>query len=294
MAPERKHDTDEILDATRALLLQDGPRGATIAAIANRSGAPAGTLYHRFGNREGILAATWLRAVGRFQATALDAAGEADPRERAVGMALAALRFARGNPDDAQLLLALRPRDVLEADAERTLAQMNAPLEEHVRQLSGELYGRADARGVDRVARAIVDVPYSAVRRHAPKLPRWLEEDVERDVRRLLAPGRMTPLRRLHRCMGENPMGGSMRKFAAAAVTAVAFAFAAAPAVAGQPNASCETDPGSNPPPGFSTSGFDHASSVYAGAPGSASAQNAGSANAVSQYDVACVSGRAR
>jgi AcrR family transcriptional regulator len=33
----------------------------------NRSGsrAPAGTLYHRFGNRNGILIATWLRALQR-------------------------------------------------------------------------------------------------------------------------------------------------------------------------------------------------------------------------------------
>jgi AcrR family transcriptional regulator len=186
VAPERKHDTDAILDATRALLLDGGPRAATIAAIAQNSGAPPGTLYHRFGSREGILAATWLRAVSRFQAAALAAAEQADPLPRAVGMARAALRFARGNPDDALLLLSLRPADALDRDAQRTLAQMNAPLEEHVRTLARDLYGRADARTADRVARAIVDVPYSAVRRHAPKLPRWLDDEVESAVRALL------------------------------------------------------------------------------------------------------------
>jgi AcrR family transcriptional regulator len=59
MAPPRKHQTDVILDTTRALVLADGPRAAGVAAIAKASGAPAGTLYHRFGNRNGIVAAAW-------------------------------------------------------------------------------------------------------------------------------------------------------------------------------------------------------------------------------------------
>ena len=57
MAPPRKHDTDTILDAARALALRDGPRAVSVAAIARESGAPIGTLYHRFSSRDGILAA---------------------------------------------------------------------------------------------------------------------------------------------------------------------------------------------------------------------------------------------
>ena len=74
MAPPRKHQTDAILDATRALVLAEGPRAASVGAIAKASGAPAGTLYHRFASRNGILAAAWLRALERFQRRALDAA----------------------------------------------------------------------------------------------------------------------------------------------------------------------------------------------------------------------------
>jgi hypothetical protein len=62
-------------------------------------------------------------------------------------------------------------------------------------------------------------------------------------------------------------------------------AFAAAnPSGTGQPNQSCEEQPAA--PPGFSTGGFVHAQTVYAGA--GVSAGTAGSPNAVSQYDVAC------
>ena len=57
MAPPRKHQTDVILDTARGLVLTEGPRAASVAAIAKASGAPTGTLYHRFGNRNGILAA---------------------------------------------------------------------------------------------------------------------------------------------------------------------------------------------------------------------------------------------
>jgi hypothetical protein len=58
---------------------------------------------------------------------------------------------------------------------------------------------------------------------------------------------------------------------------------------AGQPNASCEA-PGANPPPGFSTSGFENAEANYAGSEGTPSAAN-GNSHAVSQYDIACFGG---
>jgi hypothetical protein len=80
-----------------------------------------------------------------------------------------------------------------------------------------------------------------------------------------------------------------MRKLGGvAAATAAMFAIAVAPAGAGQPSADCENDVPSNPPPGFSTPGFEFATTVYAGAPDNP----ATNAHAVSQYDVACVSGR--
>src|ERR1700684_2523670 len=100
MAPPRKHETDVILDAARALVLAGGPRAASVAAIAKSSGAPAGTLYHRFGNRDGILTAAWLRALERFQARAL-AANADTALESAVAMAITAVGFVRELPDDA-------------------------------------------------------------------------------------------------------------------------------------------------------------------------------------------------
>ena len=195
MAPPRKHETDVILDAARALVLDGGPRAASVAAIAKTSGAPAGTLYHRFGNRDGILTAAWLRALERFQARALAAGGETradDALETAIAMAVAAVSFARELPDDARLLLTIRPGDLLdeEPDAEfqRTLAAMNAPLTERIAVLARQLYGNARPRSVDAVARAVADLPYAVVRRHArdDPMPNWLEGDVAASARAVL------------------------------------------------------------------------------------------------------------
>ena len=186
MAPPRKHPTDAILDAARARVLADGPRAASVAAIARDSGAPVGTLYHRFGSRDGVLAAAWLRALERFQARALQGARIEDPLEAAVAMARAAVEFAVDDPLDAQLLLAVRRRDLLDAALPERLDEMNAPLQAALVRVARARYGRSDARNVDRVARLVVDLPAGAVRRHGRRIPGWLADDVADSVRQLL------------------------------------------------------------------------------------------------------------
>ncbi|MFC8525636.1 TetR/AcrR family transcriptional regulator [Nocardia sp. NPDC057227] len=190
MAPPRKHDTDVILDAARALVLADGPRAASVAAIAAASGAPVGTLYHRFGNRDGVLGALWLRALERFQHRALAAAEAADPVQAGIAMALATLEFGRDLPDDARLLLGVGPADLLDSGPGAAFRarrdELNVPLRARLDALATALTGSADARAVEAVTRAVVDLPYAALRRHAPAPPEWLEADLAVAVRALL------------------------------------------------------------------------------------------------------------
>jgi AcrR family transcriptional regulator len=192
MAPPRKHNSDRILDAARTLALTDGPRAVSVAAIAGASGAPAGTLYHRFGNRDGILRAAWLRALERFQTAYLQAARDPDPLEAGVAMAVSVVAFARARREDAQLLLTLRARDLLDAgpdtDFRERQTAINARLDSELRRVTRALHGRADARALDAVLRATVDLPYGVVRRHTqtPTMPRWLEADVAKAARQLL------------------------------------------------------------------------------------------------------------
>jgi AcrR family transcriptional regulator len=176
MAPPRKHDTDTILDAVRALALRDGPRAVGVAAIARESGAPVGTLYHRFRSRDGLVSAAWKRALERFHAVWLEAARDPEPGP---AMAVSVIAFARSNPEDAQLLLTLRRRDLLDAHGDAPI--LNTAVHEQIARLAGS----DDPRAIDRVTRAIVDIPYAAVRRHRT-LPEWLEEDVAAAARALL------------------------------------------------------------------------------------------------------------
>jgi AcrR family transcriptional regulator len=191
VAPPRKHATDAILDAARTLVLSEGPRAASVAAIAEASGAPAGTLYHRFGNRNGVLSAAWLRALERFQTQAMAAEGDT-PLLTAVARAESVVRFARELPEDAQLLLTLRPSDLLDGEPDAafrdTLSSMNAPLLARLATLAQQLYGKTDDRSVEAVARAVADLPYGVVRRHAfdNRMPSWLEGDIGAAARAML------------------------------------------------------------------------------------------------------------
>lgn len=66
------------------------------------------------------------------------------------------------------------------------------------------------------------------------------------------------------------------------------FVSATDPGTNGQPSQSCGSSNAFLMPNGFNTAGFANAASVYAGSDGTASLLHANSANAVSQYDVAC------
>jgi AcrR family transcriptional regulator len=189
-----KHDTNRILDAARALVLEDGARAANIGAIAQASAAPVGTLYNRFESREALLAEMWFRALARFQAAYLQESSKTahDPVEAGVAMAVSVVRFARTHPADARLLLSLRREDVFDADPayEARLEQMNAPLKKAIQRHTRKLHGRAGAREVARVTLAVVDLPYGAVRRYVRgdgEMPAWLEEEVADISRALLA-----------------------------------------------------------------------------------------------------------
>lgn len=74
------------LEAARAILIEDGPQGVTLKAVAARIGRTHANLLHHFGSALGLqqaLAASMAdRITMRIGATVLKArAGESDPRE---------------------------------------------------------------------------------------------------------------------------------------------------------------------------------------------------------------------
>lgn len=187
------HATDTMLDAARDLLLGGGVAGATVEAIADASGAPTGSIYHRFGSRDALVAKLWLRAVHRSQASFVAALEAADPREAALAAARSILDFCDEHPADARLLASFRREDLVrsvpEGDLAAELEEVNRPVERAIATLARRLYGRRTRAAVDRVVLATFDLPYGAARRHlsaGSSLPPGLRRDVARAVAAVL------------------------------------------------------------------------------------------------------------
>jgi AcrR family transcriptional regulator len=194
MARPELHPSDAILDGARSLVLEGGARAATLNAVVTRSGAPKGSIYHRFGSLDDLLAAMWVRAVRRSQGDFLRALEGDDPIEAAVAGALSIHDFAMRERADARLLASLRREDlvasVVDVDLRAELEDLNRPLGAALSALARRLYGRASRATVERTLCAVVDVPHGAIRRHlvaGSPFPAGLRGQLEAAVRAALA-----------------------------------------------------------------------------------------------------------
>ncbi|MFI6511017.1 TetR/AcrR family transcriptional regulator [Streptosporangium sp. NPDC050855] len=175
---------ERILDAALETVALEGVAGATVAAIAARLGAPAGSIYHRFPSRDLLLARLWIRCVHRFQEGFLDALAARDLERAAVHTP----RWCREHLAEARVLLLHRPADLVarwSAELGEELAALDA------RTASALTAAAGDPSERERLLFALVDVPYGAVRRHlaagkAPPLA--VDALVLRACRAVLAP----------------------------------------------------------------------------------------------------------
>jgi len=184
-----------MLDAARDLVLQSGTRAATIDRVVAASGAPKGSVYHRFATIDDLLIATWLRAVRRTQDAFLEAMRAADPVEAAVAAGLSIYDSAAAHAADARLLASVGRAELLgtatSPELRRDLADVNTALVRAVQGLAERLYGTTDRAAVDRTLFAVSDLPLGAMRRHllaGRPFPRALRNQVERAVRAAVDP----------------------------------------------------------------------------------------------------------
>jgi AcrR family transcriptional regulator len=184
--PER-HSVDKILDVSRDLVLSGGARGVTVDRIVAASGAPKGSVYHRFSTVNDLLATMWLRGLRRSQARFLEPLNAGgDPLVAAVAAGLAIHDFAKEEPTDARLLASLRREDlvgeVTDASLVEALTQANDDLHAAVAALARRLFGRATRAAIERTTCAVIDIPQGAIRRHLVQ-----GVDIPRGVRAQLA-----------------------------------------------------------------------------------------------------------
>src|SRR5690242_19817308 len=69
---------DRMVEATLELLEAGGLQAVTVAAVAQQAGASNGSLYHRFGDRAGLLRAAQERALSAIEAETAAAFARAD------------------------------------------------------------------------------------------------------------------------------------------------------------------------------------------------------------------------
>ena len=190
MPRPRLHATADLLDAAATLAAEHGPAGVTVAGVAEASGAPSGTLYHRFGNRAGLLASVWLRAVTEFQAGYLEALEREPVEEACVAAALHVVGWSREHGRELRILqrgpsgfeIAAAP-DAVREGIDAAQARLDAAWERTAARLAG---ADEDAREI--VLLTTVELPYALARRHlrTGSIPARVDAVLERSARAIL------------------------------------------------------------------------------------------------------------
>ena len=136
---------------SRDLVLRDGARGVTVDRIVAASGAPKGSIYHRFSTVNDLLAAMWLRGVRRSQARFLEPLGVGGDPEAPPPAWPSTTSHGRSPPTPGSLL---RREDLVGAVLDATLAadlqRVNDQLHAALTALARRLYGRATRDAVER------------------------------------------------------------------------------------------------------------------------------------------------
>jgi AcrR family transcriptional regulator len=184
-----KFTADAMLDAAADLLLDGGPSALTAAGVARHLTAPSGSVYHRFGSRDELAAALWMRTVERFDADVVAILREpGDAVDVAVVAARSVITWSREHPIDAYVLTLFRREDLAGGEIGADLADRATSLG---RRQAATIRELADRLGLTpgEVSFAVAGIPMAAVRgpieRREP-IPEWVPDVVERAVRAAL------------------------------------------------------------------------------------------------------------
>ncbi len=165
MGRTAKFTPEQFIDAALDLVAAHGPAAVTMSALANRLGAPVGSVYHRFASRDALLARLWLQIVQSFQKGFLNALRH----EGGLEAALYTPRWVRAHPKEAKLLLVYRREELISdpwpEEIRTRAASVARELDAGIRQFARQVLGSGAKPALRRVQFALIDVPYAAVRR---------------------------------------------------------------------------------------------------------------------------------
>ncbi len=166
MGRNARFTDDQILGAALALLAEKGPEGVTMSGISRQTGAPIGSLYHRFPSRDHLMARLWLSIVESFQNGFLETLARGD----GLSAALYTPRWAREHFREGRVLLLFRREELMTGqwpqEMRERAAALSRELGEGLHAFARKQFGRVTEERLGTVAFALIDVPYAATRRH--------------------------------------------------------------------------------------------------------------------------------
>lgn len=101
---QRRDARRAILDATEALIIESGGSSFSIRSLGQRSGYSAPTVYHYFGDKDGLIDALLEDRVDRLATEFEQLKPSGDPRRDLRAMLLAYLDFSTANPAFTRLM----------------------------------------------------------------------------------------------------------------------------------------------------------------------------------------------
>ncbi len=111
MVRAASYTADDFINAAIELIAEGGPSAATIAAIARKTGAPTGSVYHRFCSRAAVVLQAWLRVQGQLLMRLEQPLRSGDAR----GVVQELFAWARACPREARFLLLNEPDGLCDA-----------------------------------------------------------------------------------------------------------------------------------------------------------------------------------
>jgi AcrR family transcriptional regulator len=190
--PER-FSRKRIVESAASVAAVFGP-AATMSAIASALGGPTGSIYHRFGSREELLAEMWVDIAESFQAQFIDLLdGSGDPLDVAIQAALHTPRWVRLNPSKARIFFHYRRDDfvpsVVSNELRVRLDHLRVGLRSGVLGFCERAFGGISPDLIEVCALVLIDLPAAVVRRHlvsARPLPSQVDSLLELSVRAIL------------------------------------------------------------------------------------------------------------
>lgn len=160
----------ELIQATARISAKLGPGNATISLIAEEAKAPVGSVYHRYPSKGALLAEAWIAAAEGFGAQFRSILAQAKDIESALEASLVTPRFARTDHAGGVLLFAHRRDDFLDEAPEESRARATKQTSDVLHSIAeaAKRFLPRDPRGREKLAVALLGLPYGAVRIFLP------------------------------------------------------------------------------------------------------------------------------